>query len=66
MPTPQIPSQVPPLFSGVLGAENLLSSADMSTYWNSQAYPNPRSRFVIVLTANGSRVQTHATPNGSR
>nr|WP_181716032.1 hypothetical protein [Cryobacterium sp.] len=59
-------TQIPPLTPGVLGAENLLSSADMSTYWNSQSYPNPRSRFVIVMTPNGSRVNSYATPRGTR
>ena len=59
-------TQLPPLTPGVLGAENLLSSADMSTYWNSQSYPNPRSRFVIVMTPHGSRVNASATPRGTR
>ena len=59
-------TQIPPLTPGVLGAENLLSSADMSTYWNSQTYPNPRSRFVIVMTPHGSRVNDYATPRGTR
>ena len=62
MPTTQIQSLTP----GVLGAENLLSSADMSTFWNSQSYPNPRNRFVIVMTPNGSRVNAYATPRGTR
>ena len=59
-------TQIPPLTPGALGAENLLSSADMSTYWNSQSYPNPRSRFVIVMTPHGSRVNSYATPRGTR
>ncbi|WP_103461399.1 hypothetical protein [Cryobacterium zongtaii] len=57
---------IQPLTPGVLGAENLLSSADMSTLWNSQSYPNPRSRFVIVMTPHGSRVNSYATPRGNR
>ena len=59
-------TQIQPLTPGVLGADNLLSSADMSTLWNSQSYPNPRSRFVIVMTPNGSRVDAYATPRGTR
>ena len=59
-------TQLPPLTPGVLGAENLLSSADMSTYWNSQSYPKPRSRFVIVMTPHGSRVDAIVTPRGTR
>ena len=62
MLTTQIQSAIP----GVLAADNLLSSADMSTYWNSQSYPNPRSRFVIVMTPHGSRVNDYATPRGTR
>jgi hypothetical protein len=62
MPT----TQIQPVTPGVLAAENLLSSADMSTYWNSQSYPNPRSRFVIVMTSNGSRIDVYATPRGTR
>lgn len=58
-------TQLPPLTPGVLGAENLLSSADMSTYWNNQSYPNPRSRFVIVMTPHGSRVNASVTPRGT-
>ena len=57
---------IQPLTPGVLGAENLLSSADMSTSWNSQSYPNPRSRFVIVMTPHGSRVDAYTTPRGTR
>lgn len=45
-----------PDLPGVLTAENLLVSADMSTYWNTQSYPNPRGRFVIIQTPNGSRI----------
>jgi len=63
--TTQIPSLTPRVL-GVLGADNLLSSADMSTFWNSQSYPNPRSRFVIVMTSNGSRVNACVTPRGTR
>lgn len=59
-------TQLPLLTPGVLGAENFLSSADMSTYRNSQSYPNPRSRFVIVMTPHGSRVNSYATPRGTR
>ncbi|MFC5932263.1 hypothetical protein [Cryobacterium melibiosiphilum] len=59
-------TQIQPQTPGVLGAENLLSSADMSTYWNSQSYPNPRSQFVIVMTPHGSRVNDYATPRGTR
>ncbi|MDY7544584.1 hypothetical protein QN345_01735 [Cryobacterium sp. 10I1] len=59
-------TQIQPLTPGVLGADNLLSSADMSTFWNSQSYPNPRSRFVIVMTPNGSRVNACTTPRGTR
>ncbi|MFC5932215.1 hypothetical protein D6T64_04340 [Cryobacterium melibiosiphilum] len=59
-------TQLPPQTFGVLGADNLLSSADMSTYWNSQSYPNPRSRFVIVMTPHGSRFNDYANPRGTR
>jgi hypothetical protein len=43
-------TQIQPATPGVLAADNLLSSADMSTYWNSQS----------------SRVNSYATPRGTR
>ena len=55
-----------PEIPGGLVAENLLSNADMSTYWNVQDYPNRRNRFVVVMTPNGSRVREHATERGTR
>ena len=35
-------THVEPDLPGMLTAENILISADMSTYWNTQEYPNPR------------------------
>ena len=34
-------THVEPDLPGMLTAENILISADMSTYWNTQEYPNP-------------------------
>ena len=34
-------THVEPDLPGILTAENILISAAMSTYWNTQDYPNP-------------------------
>ena len=57
-------THVEPELPGMLTADNILISGDMSTYWNAQSYPNPRNRFTVITTPDGSRL-THHTETGA-
>lgn len=47
---------------GVTSRDSLLSSGDATAIWASRDHPHfhPRERFTVVLTPNGSRIQTRA------
>lgn len=45
-----------PAATGELGEGSLLLSGDMSAYWNKNLKRNPRERFTVELTENGSRI----------
>lgn len=47
-----------PAAPGELGEGSLLLSGDMSAYWNKNLKRNPRERFKVELTENGSKISS--------
>lgn len=42
---------------GIVTRDSLLINADMATLWTAKPHRNPRERFVVELTPNGSRLR---------